>query len=867
MKTLRQAAALFLLLSPLNAQLSTARAQGTAFTYQGRLLSGTNATTGTYDLRFAVFDTLANGTGMQQGNALTNSSTLVSNGLFTVTLDFGNQFPGALRWLEIAVRTNGAGTFLTLTPRQPLNPAPYAVFAASANATNLVGTISSASLPDGLGGSGNTANGVSATVGGGDNNTAGGGEATVGGGGGNTANGGDSTVSGGTGNTAGGNLATVAGGAGNTAAGNFSFAAGHDAQATNDGSFVWADSQFGNFYSISNDSFNVRAQGGVRFVTGGAGMTVDGNFIAGYAGNKIGSGVVNGFVGGGGDAVEGPNVAAGNYSAVLGGVGNTASGEYSTAMGAQSTASGIYSIAGGGTANASAPFSTAMGNFVTASGRSSFAVGGGNTASGGWSAAMGGGTTASGMYSMAAGFYANATNDGAFVWGDTQNAPFSSTNNDSFNVRAQGGARFVTGGTGMSVDGTVSAANFSGNGAGLTNLTASSAQLASIGNGNSGSSANFFLGSAGNSTTTGSYNTANGYQALFLNTTANNNTAEGYQALYHNTTGSANTASGLEALYNNTNGTQNTAYGEGALYSNTSGSGNIALGFFAGQNITTGSSNIDIGNPGVATDTNIIRIGTPGVQTTTLLVGNVGIGTTTPLKVLEVAGSAAAVSSGASIDPSVLLRLDNLTASGNTSSPNVAGIGFGNTSTRQAIVGGTFGNDYLDFYTGGLLTAPKMRIDFNGKVGIGTNAPSQALHVIGNILASGTITGSSDRNVKTNFAVVSPREVLDKVAGLPITRWNYDADLGVAHIGPMAQDFYAAFNVGMDDKHISMVDADGVALAAIQGLNQKLNNELQQKQTEITELKAQNQSLEKRLEAIERFISKSELAQNRVGIP
>ena len=56
----------------------------------------------------------------------------------------------------------------------------------------------------------------------------------------------------------------------------------------------------------------------------------------------------------------------------------------------------------------------------------------------------------------------------------------------------------------------------------------------------------------------------------------------------------------------------------------------------------------------------------------------------------------------------------------------------------------------------------------------------------------------------------------------------------------MAQDFYAAFNVGMDDKHISMVDADGVALAAIQGLNQKLN----EKGTEIQELKARLERLE-----------------------
>ena len=75
-------------------------------------------------------------------------------------------------------------------------------------------------------------------------------------------------------------------------------------------------------------------------------------------------------------------------------------------------------------------------------------------------------------------------------------------------------------------------------------------------------------------------------------------------------------------------------------------------------------------------------------------------------------------------------------------------------------------------------------------------------------------------------------------------------DTAIRHIGPMAQDFYAAFGVGPDDKHITTVDADGVALAAIQGLNQKVEaqqSELQQKQTEITELKARMEKLEQRM--------------------
>src|ERR1022692_2685195 len=80
-------------------------AQGTAFMYQGRLHDGNNPADGNYDERFALYDAATSGN--QVGPALTNSATTVSNGLFTVNLDFGNQFPGKSRWLEIAVRTNG----------------------------------------------------------------------------------------------------------------------------------------------------------------------------------------------------------------------------------------------------------------------------------------------------------------------------------------------------------------------------------------------------------------------------------------------------------------------------------------------------------------------------------------------------------------------------------------------------------------------------------------------------------------------------------------------------------------------------------------------------------------------------------------
>jgi len=104
---------------------------------------------------------------------------------------------------------------------------------------------------------------------------------------------------------------------------------------------------------------------------------------------------------------------------------------------------------------------------------------------------------------------------------------------------------------------------------------------------------------------------------------------------------------------------------------------------------------------------------------------------------------------------------------------------------------------------------------------------------------NGTFVSTSDRNSKENFKPVNSRDVLEKVAALPFSRWNYKDDKASEHIGPMAQDFYAAFGVGPDDKHIATVDADGVALAAIQGLNQKV----EEKNAEIRDLKRELEQL------------------------
>jgi hypothetical protein len=102
------------------AQPVAAFAQGTAFTYQGRLNDGANPANGSYDFQLYLRDAVSGGNPVGATN--TASEIGVTNGLFTVTLDFSNQFPGADRWLEIGVRTNGAVNFVTLAPGSPPSP-------------------------------------------------------------------------------------------------------------------------------------------------------------------------------------------------------------------------------------------------------------------------------------------------------------------------------------------------------------------------------------------------------------------------------------------------------------------------------------------------------------------------------------------------------------------------------------------------------------------------------------------------------------------------------------------------------------------------------------------------------------------------
>jgi hypothetical protein len=112
----------------------------------------------------------------------------------------------------------------------------------------------------------------------------------------------------------------------------------------------------------------------------------------------------------------------------------------------------------------------------------------------------------------------------------------------------------------------------------------------------------------------------------------------------------------------------------------------------------------------------------------------------------------------------------------------------------------------------------------------------------------------SDRNVKERFESVDPHAALAAVATLPIERWSYKGE-PVRHLGPMAQDFAAAFGLGADDRHIFPLDAAGVALAAIQGLQalaQAQATRLEALERELTALRSETTALQVELALRER---------------
>ena len=234
-----------------------------------------------------------------------------------------------------------------------------------------------------------------------------------------------------------------------------------------------------------------------------------------------------------------------------------------------------------------------------------------------------------------------------------------------------------------------------------------------------------------------------------------------------------------------------------------------------------GGVGINKNNPAAALDVN-----------GTVSAGAVGIGTATPAANLDVVlqqAYARLYSTNANFGSVLELRND---------APSAALVGAINFTVNGGGVPGQISYKQSDgsmhFRAGNLDNV--MVITNNGIVG--------NFYGVFNGTLNGTVNSPSDRNIKEHFQPVDAQDVLAKVSAMSVTRWNYKQDKTSEHIGPMAQDFYSAFAVGPDDKHITTIDEAGVALAAIQGLNEKLEARVRQKEAEISDLKTRLEKLE-----------------------
>jgi hypothetical protein len=195
----------------------------------------------------------------------------------------------------------------------------------------------------------------------------------------------------------------------------------------------------------------------------------------------------------------------------------------------------------------------------------------------------------------------------------------------------------------------------------------------------------------------------------------------------------------------------------------------------------------------------------------------------------------------------------------NTASGQYAtvGGGFWNTATgyRSTVPGGynnTSSGEY-SFAAGRDASATHDNSFVWGDDGGGGSAAANTfnIHASNGVYLNGALHAASDRAKKENFEPVDSRAVLAKVAELPMSTWNYKTEDGkYRHMGPMGQDFRTAFGLGSDDKHITTVDADGVALAAIQGLYETVNQVVQEKDAQIEALQKKLETVEARLDSL-----------------
>ncbi len=405
---------------------------------------------------------------------------------------------------------------------------------------------------------------------------------------------------------------------------------------------------------------------------------------------------------------------------------------------------------------------------------------------------------------------------------------------------------------------------------------------------------------------TGAYNLALGYRASYHNTIGINNVAIGYRASYSNATGASNVSIGYEALFSDnlstrsiaignqamrnglnnvdnigigwsalngapTNvGSRNIAIGTGALLILTSGSSNVSIGSYTGALTNSGSRNVFVGDAaGYTNSTGGFNVfsgyntgySNAGGSFNTFIGTNAGFSNISGNNNMFVGTDCGRLSTGDyNTFGGVWSGYNITTGNQNTFYGGLSGFASGGGSNNTYIGyfadggGSSFINSASFGYNTQVFASNAQRFGDNNvnRWGFGTNVPGgRAIQVGANVTdgngayltSAGVWTNTSDSTLKTNFEFLNSAEILRKINGLRISKWEYiGSEYHETHIGPLAQQFHALFNVGLDDKAISTIDPSGVALIGIQELskqNQQLQFENEELKKEVEVLKTQ----------------------------
>ena len=862
-RSISRIAAALVLLSTLIPQLSTCLAQGTAFTYQGRLNDGANPANGIYDLRFAIYDS-ASGPGIVAG-PLTNSPVAVSNGLFTVTLDPGvGVFTGAGRWLEVALRTNGGSVFTVLTPRQQLTGAPQAVFALNAGTAASAASVAAGAV-------GATALQASAVT--------------------------SDKIANGTITVADVNSASfsntfwkVDGNAGTMPGAHFLGTTDNQAlevKVNNTRALRLENNGSGAPNVIGGASFNYVATNIVGATIAGGGATVyylsgsysnsvssDFGFVGGGMDNHIetdafASGIVGGtyntvqdgstraVIGGGGENRVGPNS---DYSTIVGGHGNFIVRDAGSAtiaggaFGVVNSNSG-WSVIGGGFDNviaANSPYATVAGgagNNIGADALSS-AVGGGEghvIAAAAWHATIAGGQ----------GNSIGTNSDDSTVGGGNGNA----IADRSIHATIAGGTLNRVGAN----------ADSSAIGGGYENVVGPDAWYATV----AGGKLNTIGANADSSAIGGGYENEVAPDSWYATVGGGRANGIGTNCDYSTIAGGGNNTIETSSEYATVAGGEFNRIGEDCQYGAIGGGeDNVIIGDSAHATIAGGRSNFIWTNSTSSTIGGGFDhwIGDNSANATIAGGHRNSISSDSPdstiaggdENLIEANSARSTISGGRQ---NRISKVSVYSTIGGGSSNYTSGAfatipgGLDNLASDYAFAAGRHA---FALHTGAFVWADSRSSRFNSTAddevsfrchgGVRfTDGSGIADHTVSWTPGSGSWSFTSDRRLKDRVTPVDPQSVLEKLSRIPIHEWSY---IGYAqrHIGPMAQDFHALFPFNENDKTLNDADLHGVALAAIQGLNEKVESGERKAKAEIESLKAENAELKRELGELKQLV-------------